>query len=139
MSHLKKTWVFSCQVANHQLTIIQHQEPTKYASLTHTALSKNSQATKTVSEEVTNCMEQNFPSSQEIRRILWNPKLHYHVHRSRSLFHILSLIKPIHAMPSYFLKTHFNIISDIIRATCLAHFIILYNITPKIYGKKCTA
>jgi len=41
---------------------------------------------------------------------------HYRVHRSRPLLHILGLIKPVHALPSYFLKTHFNIISDTLGA-----------------------
>jgi hypothetical protein len=56
-------------------------------------------------------MEQNhsseansFSASQEIPRILWNPKVHYGIHNS--LPPILSQINPAHP-PSYFLKINF--------------------------------
>ena len=59
--------------------------------------------------QATNSMEQSpateasrFSASQEIPRILWNPK----VHKSLPLVPIRSQINPVHASLSYFLKIH---------------------------------
>jgi hypothetical protein len=49
-------------------------------------------------------------STQELRRILWNPKSHYRVHKSPPLFLILSQIDPVHTIPSYLCKIYFNIL-----------------------------
>ena len=51
-----------------------------------------------------------FSASQEIPRILWNPKDNYGVYMSPSPIPILSHINPVHIPPSHFLKTHFNIV-----------------------------
>jgi hypothetical protein len=51
-----------------------------------------------------------FAARQEIPRILRNPKVHYRIQKCPLLDCILSHIDPVHALISYFLKTHLNII-----------------------------
>ena len=47
--------------------------------------------------------------SQEIPHILWNPNVHFHIHKHLPPVPILSLISPIHACIFQFLKIYFNI------------------------------
>ena len=51
-----------------------------------------------------------FSASQEISHILWNPKVHYHIHKCPPTVPILSSLNPVHTPTSHFLKLLLNIV-----------------------------
>jgi hypothetical protein len=51
-----------------------------------------------------------FSASQEIPRILWNPKVHYSIYKCPLLVPTLSQLDPVYTHTSLFLKIHLNII-----------------------------
>jgi hypothetical protein len=52
----------------------------------------------------------NCAATQELPSILWNLKIHYCTHKSPPLVPFLSQIDPVHTIPSYLSKIHFNIV-----------------------------
>ena len=64
----------------------------------------------------TYCMKQSpreanrFAGIQKIPRILWNPNVHYGIHKCPSPVPILSQLDPFHTPTSHFLKIHLIII-----------------------------
>jgi len=48
-------------------------------------------------------------ASQEQPAISWCPKAHYQVYRNPPLFFILSQMKSVQILPSYFIKFNYNL------------------------------
>jgi len=79
-------------------------------------------------------------ASQEIPHLVWNPQVHYCVHKAMPLVHIVSQMNPVDTLPPYFPKIHPNIvlcaflISPMCTA-CPAHLILLDLITQIMFGE----
>jgi hypothetical protein len=91
---------------------------------------------------LTNFMELSRSATQECPNILWNPKVHYHVHKRPPVVPMLRQINSVHTTPSYFSKIFSHLASGLfpsgfptniltcipllpIRVTCPAHLILL--------------
>ena len=56
------------------------------------------------------CESNRFADTEEIPKILWNPKVHYRIHKCQPPAPILSQLDSVHNHTSHFLKIRINII-----------------------------
>ena len=85
--------------------------------MSHTFFFPHKMSPKIALHQNINCMEQgtywkanSFSASPEIRHFLWNVKVHCCLHKNSPLVPVLIQIITIHALPTDWLKIHFNII-----------------------------
>jgi hypothetical protein len=63
-----------------------------------------------------------FSASKKTPRILWNPQVHYRIHKSPSPMCILSQIDLVHALQTHFSNILFNIIPPFISHVYSSYF-----------------
>jgi hypothetical protein len=80
-------------------------------------------------------LRRSHPANNSIPRLLWNPKVHYRVHKSPLLAPILSQTNAIHTIPTYFSKIHSNIILSSTPTLSDQHFVYTFSF-PHISEQK---
>jgi hypothetical protein len=69
-------------------------------------------------EQSPSCEADSRSASQEIPLPLWNPKVHYRVHKSPLPVAIHSHINPVYILPPYFIEIHFDYAQPISVDSC---------------------
>jgi hypothetical protein len=61
-------------------------------------------------EQIPSSEDNSCSSTEGIPLVLWNPKVHYRVHKSPTLGPVPHQMNPVNTLTTDFLKTHLNII-----------------------------
>ena len=78
-----------------------------------------------------------FAASQEIPRILWQPKVHYHRHKSPPPVPLLSQLDPVHTPTLHFLKIQVKYL--LILCETVLRFWMAIKSSPRNYGLERTS